>query len=56
MAMLVGKRRDRQPIVLIVDSFAAYNDGISFYFAGDGVWLADEIPVKYIKEKSVIPT
>lgn len=48
-ATIVGKRRDNNPVILQIDSKTAYEDGIKFYIGNDGIWLADEIPVKYIK-------
>ncbi len=48
-AMLVGKRRDENPIILKIDAKAASNDGIVFYIGNDKVWLCDEMPAKYIK-------
>ena len=47
-ALSVGKRRDRQPVIIKVDSIQAHNNGISFYYAGDKIWLADYIPTKYL--------
>lgn len=48
-AIIVGKRRDLNPIILEIDSQKAYKEGIKFYCANDKVWLAKSIPVKYIK-------
>lgn len=47
-AILVGKRRDTNPVVLTVDTRRAWGDGVPFYFGGDGIWLADGIPPGYI--------
>ena len=47
-AITVGKRRDDNPIVLIIDTKQAWSDGILFYIGNDNIWLADDIPVKYI--------
>ena len=49
MAMLVGKRRDKNPVILKIDSKAASKDGVKFYIGNDKVWLCDEMPAKYIK-------
>lgn len=46
----VGRRRESNPIILIVDSGKAYKDGIAFYKGNDITWLSDSIPVKYIKQ------
>lgn len=50
-AIIVGKRRDDNPILLIVDTQAAIKDGHKFYIGNDKVWLADYIPPKYISIK-----
>ncbi len=47
-AMQVGKRRDRSPVLLKIDSAAAYTDGVAFYAGNDKVVLADSIPSQYI--------
>ncbi len=49
MATIVGKRRDSNPIILVIDSKSAYKDGIIFYVGNDKVWLCDNLPAKYIK-------
>lgn len=49
-AQNVGKRHDDKPCILCVDSLRAWNDGISFYYGNEKVWLADTVPSIYIKE------
>ena len=49
-AQSVGKRHDDKPCILIIDSLKAWNDGISFYYGNEKVWLADTVPSIYIKE------
>ncbi len=49
MATLVGKRRDHNPIILVIDAKTASKDGIKFYIGNDKVWLCDKMPAKYIK-------
>ena len=46
----VGMRRDRKPCILRIDAKRASKDGIKFYYGNEKVWLADEIPSKYIVE------
>ncbi len=46
-AAAVGKRHGN-PIVLTIKSGEMYRDGYRFYFSENGVWLTDEISVKYI--------
>ena len=36
-AIAVGKRRDSQPVILVIDSKKAYDSGVAFYNAGDGI-------------------
>ncbi len=47
-ASLVGSRKTKTPIILSVDTFAAREYGVKFYYGNDKVWLADRIPSKYI--------
>ena len=46
-ALVVGKRRDLSPTILLVDSRAAYASGILFYSSGP-LFLATEIPAKFL--------
>jgi putative RNA 2'-phosphotransferase len=52
MALHVGRRRDRDPVILTVRSGDAHRNGIRFYFANDLVVLADHVPPRYL----VIPS
>ena len=45
----VGKRHDNKPCILIIDAKKAWDDGIKFYLGNERVWLADKIPIGYIK-------
>ena len=47
-AVQVGKRRDNNPVVLIVDAAKAYTDGIRFYKGNEKVVLSDYIPSCYL--------
>ena len=47
-AELVGRRRDSEPVIIIVDAKLAWDKGILFYDAGHGIWLADFIPAEYL--------
>lgn len=53
-ALQVGKRRDNQPIILLINAKLAWNEGIKFYQGNDKVWLADFVPGKYIIENESI--
>ncbi|MFL0253032.1 RNA 2'-phosphotransferase [Clostridium neuense] len=52
IALQVGKRHDDNPVILEIDAKKAWNEGIKFYLGNDKVWLADNIPSKYIKVMS----
>lgn len=48
-AVAVGKRHDRTPVVLSVDSARMASDGFRFFHsANDGTWMCDNVPTKYI--------
>ncbi|MCL2322077.1 MAG: RNA 2'-phosphotransferase [Oscillospiraceae bacterium] len=47
-AFKVGSRHGK-PVVLIIDSKAMHNDGCKFYLSENGVYLTDNVPVKYIE-------
>lgn len=52
-AQKVGARRDSDPVILAIDSAAAFKDGTPFYIGNDKVWLADEVPARFIKIRSL---
>lgn len=45
----VGRRKARQPVILVIDAAAAHADGIAFYTGNDTIWLADAIPPRFIR-------
>lgn len=47
-ATVVGKRRDKSPVLLKIDTQQAIADGIKFYIGNDKVWLCEKLPAKYI--------
>ncbi len=47
-AMLVGKRRDSDPIIFRIDAKLAHENGVKFYLGNEKVWLADVIPPQYL--------
>lgn len=49
-ALQVGKRHDSSPIILKIQAYKAYQDGISFYLGNETVWLSDSIPPQYISQ------
>lgn len=48
-AKRVGSRKDSTPTILEVDARKAFEDGLAFYQGNDIVWLAEEIPPKYLR-------
>ena len=48
-AIMVGKRKTNNPLILKIDVKSALNEGIKFYKSGD-MYLADFIPSKFIKK------
>lgn len=49
-AFIVGARHDVKPCILEINARKAWENGIKFYYGNEKVWLADEIPSRYIKE------
>lgn len=50
-AVAVGKRHG-VPVVITVDAAAMVRDGIPFYLSKNGIWLCEEVPVRYFVEDS----
>lgn len=48
IAHSVGMRHYMKPCILKIDAKQAWKEGIVFYYGNEKVWLADEIPSKYI--------
>jgi putative RNA 2'-phosphotransferase len=48
IAISVGKRRDNNPVILLIDSKKAWNSGIKFYIGNEKIWLSDSIPKNFI--------
>lgn len=46
-ARVVGGRRGR-PVVLAVDAQKMHRDGHAFYRSGNGVWLVEHVPPRYL--------
>ena len=47
-ARQIGARHDSQPVILMVETQAARAAGVHFYVGNDQVWLADEIPARFL--------
>ena len=48
-ALKVGQRHGK-PVVYVVDSGKMAEDGFVFRRSVNGVWLTDEVPVKYLRK------
>lgn len=48
MAEQVGRRKARQPVILLVRAGEACASGVVFYRGNDAVWLADHVPARFI--------
>jgi len=46
----VGRRRDKDPVILTVEALRAHRDGVRFYKANENFYLADLVPASYIKK------
>lgn len=49
-AFLVGKRRDKNPVIFKIDTAKMLVDGFEFFVSENSVWLVDQVPAKYIYE------
>ncbi|WP_130873242.1 RNA 2'-phosphotransferase [[Pseudopropionibacterium] massiliense] len=52
MARSVGARHAPRPVVLHIDAAAAHAAGIPFYRGNDKVWLADEVPPRFVTDRT----
>ena len=52
MALEVGRRKARQPVILQINAAAAHEAGVQFYEGNERVWLADKVPPEFIVESS----
>jgi putative RNA 2'-phosphotransferase len=48
-ALGVGRRKSPDPVLLCIRSFEAFQNGVAFYKGSEKVWLADDVPPKYIE-------
>lgn len=48
-AVEVGRRKHPQPVILLVDAAAAVAAGVPFYAGNEKVWLADNVPWRFMK-------
>jgi len=47
-AFLVGKRKHKDPVILLVKAKDANDSGVKFYHSNEDIWLSERIPAKYI--------
>ena len=50
-ARQVALRRTRQPVILCIDTQAAFQAGIAFYTGTDKIWLTDFVPPYYLRKE-----
>lgn len=53
IAQNVGMRHGK-PVILSIDAKKMHEDGFKFYCSKNNVWLTDNVPPIYIKEKSAL--
>ena len=49
-ARAVGRRRSRSPVVLEVAAVEAYRAGVFFSRGSNAVWLAGEVPARFVRQ------
>ncbi|HEX5322489.1 MAG TPA: RNA 2'-phosphotransferase [Capsulimonadaceae bacterium] len=47
-ALLVGRRHDHEPVILVVRAKEAHNDGVDFLYPGEGLYLSPAIPAQFL--------
>lgn len=48
-AIKVGSRKKDKLVILQIEARKMMNDGFEFFLSDNGVWLTNEVPLKYIK-------
>jgi putative RNA 2'-phosphotransferase len=48
-ALKVGQRHGGKTVILVIKAEEYHKDGAEFYLSNNGVWLAKEVPYKYIE-------
>jgi len=49
-ASRVGKRKDKNPVILAVEAKQAWSAGICFYLGNENIWLSDSIPSDFLRK------
>lgn len=47
-ALVVAARRKSRPIILTVRADEMHKDGLTFYLSGNGAWLTEHVPARYL--------
>lgn len=50
-AIEVGRRKDREPVLLVIDARRAHEQGVTFYEGNEAVWLAEAVPPVFIRQE-----
>ncbi len=48
LALRIGRRRDREPLILEIEAERAFLDGVIFRANGERMFLVEEVPARYI--------
>ncbi len=49
MAREVGRRKSKAPVLIEIDGRGAHEAGVAFYEGNEKVWLADVVPVRFMR-------
>lgn len=49
-AVQVGRRKAREPVILVIRAREAASEGVMFYRGNELVWLADAVPARFIRQ------
>jgi putative RNA 2'-phosphotransferase len=47
-AMAVGQRKDREPLLLVIEALKSYREGTLYYRGNERIWLADRVAAQHI--------
>lgn len=47
-AYMNGRRKQRPPVMFIIEAGKAHRDGVKFYTGNEDIWLSDDIPARYV--------
>jgi len=49
MALEIGRRKSKAAVVIEVDARGAHESSVPFYEGNEKVWLADFVPVRFMR-------